>query len=100
MRFVRIKTKHLEQNEMRTICGLAKPTDGRPRSESEPALPNPPQGARRRKEFLPIVLGAGPKEVHFWWVRSNGRGSYISVWEYFRKSEFATWGATMAERLN
>lgn len=99
LRFVRIMTKHRDQNQVKTICGLAKPTDGRPESKDEPGSPHPPQGAKDRQKFKPIVLGAGPKDVHFWMEGDNDKGKYISVWDFFRQSELATMYFTHFETL-
>lgn len=100
LRFVRIKTKHMTHNKVKTICGLAKSTDGRPVDKNGTGQPHPPQGEKDGNTFRDIELGAGPKRVHFWMEDPKAQGRYISVWDFFRQSEFTALYSTHAGALN
>jgi eukaryotic translation initiation factor 2C len=103
---VRVRVTHIKKtnkdgqtiDRIKTITGLAFPNDGA-------GTPHPPRVAR---------LGAGPKEVEFWLEAAPGTaggagpsspstakskkpaasatgGKYISVYDFFRRSESSSW---------
>lgn len=63
----RVKTSYRGALSIRTIVGLASPSDGQGLNQQRPRI----------QEF-----GAGPERVHFWFCQI---GRYVSVFEFFQR---------------